>query len=188
MKKVLVSYFYAVRPALRNPFQKRIEGIDEVAAAGELARVKMRKLEDEQSDFLFEWFARGNEGRVECFSVQEILVRLPRAHTEARQFRELLDRDFVGDLEGKQEIRRDLRNQAVEVAAVRKRVVGGIDANALEDFGVLGEALLLKTSFGELSPVGIARLVVEQAAPAPGLPRGRAAKHTPLRPGGGLML
>ncbi len=105
-----------------------------------------------------------------------------------RQLGELLDRDFVGDLEGKQEIRRDLRNQAVEVAAVRKRVVGGIDANALEDFGVLGEALLLKTGFGELSPVGVARLVVEHAAPTRVLPRGRADKHAPLRQGGGLLL
>jgi len=56
-------------------------------------------------------------------------------------------------------------------------VAAGVNADGLEDLGILAQTLPLEPGFGELTPVFITRPVIEQPAPARVLPGRRADEH-----------
>ena len=66
-------------------------------------------------------------------------------------------------------------------------VVGGIDADGLEDLGVFSEAVPLEPCFSELAPVLVAGAVVKRSAPAGVLPGGRADVNALDCQGGSLV-
>ena len=110
----------------------------------------------------------------EQVGVEEVLVGLPGLLAETVQLGELLDGDGVGHLQAEQEVVRRLDDHAFQILLAGEGVVGGIDADGLEDLGVFGEAVPLEPGFGELAPVFVAGAVVEHPAPAGVFPRRRA--------------
>ena len=106
----------------------------------------------------------------EQIGVEEVLVGLPGLLPKAVEFRELLDCDGVGHLEAEQEIVRGLGDHAFQILLAGKGVVGGIDADGLEDLGVFRKRVPLESSLGKLAPVFVAGAVVDRSAPAGVLP------------------
>ena len=106
--------------------------------------------------------------------VEEVLVGLPGLLAKTVELGELLDGDGVRHLQAEQEVVRRLVDHAFEILLAGKGVVGGVDADGLEDLGVFSEAVTLEPGFGELAPVFVAGAVVEHPAPAGVFPRRRA--------------
>src|SRR5581483_8176309 len=88
-----------IRPAPRQVAQKLVQVRDEIPAMLVVARIKLRELEHEQPYVPLERLERPHERRREQVRIQEILVRLSRAKTETRQFRESFEGNIVGHLE-----------------------------------------------------------------------------------------
>ena len=82
----------------------------------------------------------------EQVGIQEILVWLPGAQAKPWQVREPLDRDLVRDLDAELKILRHVRNHASQIPVVGEFVIGGIDADRFEDFGVFGQAIPVETT------------------------------------------
>ena len=116
-------------------------------------------------------FAGLQERLREQIGVEEVLVGLPGLLAETVQLGKLLDRDGVGHLQAEQEVVRRLVDHAFQVLLAGEGVVGGIDADGLEDLGVFRQAVTLEPGFGELAPVFVAGAVVEHPAPAGVFPR-----------------
>ncbi len=106
----------------------------------------------------------------EQIGVEEVLVGLPGLLAKTVELRKLLDSDGVGHLQPEQEVVRRLGDHTFQILRAGEGVVGGIDADRLEDLGVFREAVTLEPGFGKLAPVFIAGAVIKHPAPARILP------------------
>ena len=165
-QKIFVPHLHPVRPAFRHARQKLVQVGHEIPAMLVIARIKLGELENEHADVLLERLKRFHERRRKQIRVQEILVWLSGPLAKTRQVREFLDRDFIGDFEREQEIRRHLRHHFFDVAMVREPVIPGVNANRLERLGVFGQAIALKPRFGKLAARDVSALIVNHPAPA----------------------
>jgi len=59
--------------------------------------------------------------RTKEVGIEEILVGLAGPGAKTRQVREFLEGDLIGHFEGEQKVRWDLRNHALDVAALGNR-------------------------------------------------------------------
>ena len=128
--------------------QERIERLDEVAAPGEVSRIKVGKFEHQQADIILELLAGPDKRGRKKIGIQKVLVWLPGSQAVAWQVRKPFDGDFVGDFERKAEILRHLVDHATQVIAVGKFVIGSVDAYGWENFSVFGQAILFEPAFG----------------------------------------
>ena len=128
--------------------------------------VEPAELEHQQPDLTAERLTGFQERADEQLGVEEVVVRLPRLHSETRQVGEPLQRDVVGHFEGEEKVSRHLLDQTVEILGGRELVVSSIHADGFEDLGILNEAVPLESGFGELSPVVVALFVVNLSTPA----------------------
>ncbi len=80
--------------------------------------------------------ARLQERLHEQVGVEEILVGLPGLLAEPVQLGIFLDGDGVGHLQAEQEVVRRLEDHALQILLAGEGVVGGINADGLEDLGV----------------------------------------------------
>ena len=139
--------------------------------------MKLREFQQQHADLLLESFAGPEKGRFKKIRIQEILVESACAKAESGQVTESLDRDFVRDFKSEQKIIGDSVRQKIQVAAVGKFVIGGIDANGLEHFGVFRQAKLLESRFGKLASPDVAIMFVELSLPTRIFPRGSADEN-----------
>src|SRR5882724_8795307 len=126
-------------------------------------------------------FARLDKIGFEESGIQKISIRAAGTRTKARQVGETPDGDLVGNFEGEEEFRRDLRSQVFEVSAVRKLVIGGIHTYRLEHLGVLCQTIFVKARLGKAATPDIAAIIVELTAPARVFPGGSAEKNAMRR-------
>ena len=146
--------------------EKPVEIGKEVPPALVIALIEFRKLKEQQAHVLLERLTRFEEGLGEQVGIQEILVGLPGSESETRQVREFLDGDFISHFEGKLKVFRHLRNHPFNVMLIGKLVVGGIDADRIEDLGVFGQAIPVEAAFREFASSDVAVLIVKHPAPA----------------------
>ena len=140
VKKSPVPNLDPVAPASGQLPQKLIQRFDKLPPPLELARRKVRELEDQQADVRLKLPARAEERRRKQAGIQEILIGSAGAPAKPRQVGKALDRDPVRHLEREQEIRRRLRDKLLQQAAVGKLVVSRIHADRLEHFRILRQA------------------------------------------------
>ena len=166
MQEVAVADLDPVTPAARQPAQETVQGLHEIPAAREVSRAEVRKLEHEQRDVRPERFAGIEKRRGEQVGVEKAVVRLAGPPAEAGQRGESFEGDRIRHLEGEEEVRRHLREQAFEVAALGEPVVGRVHADGLEDLGVFRQAEPLEARGGIASAPHVAGPVVEHPLPA----------------------
>jgi len=107
-----------------------------------------------------------------------MFIDAARAFAVPGQIGKLLDRDFVGDLEGKLEIRRHLGHESTQILAVRESIVCGVDADRLEHLRIFSQTTLLKARLCEFPPINIPRFIVQHPPPTGIFPR-RCADENP---------
>lgn len=173
---LLVPHLNRIRPASMQSAKETIEGGDEIAAVLVVARPKARELEHEHADFATDVLARFEKRCREQVSVEKILVRLACLRAETVQPGKLLDRDSVGDLQAKLEVRRHSIRQSLQILPARKIVIGGIHTNGPEHFGIFTEAAAVEPGFGHLAAIPVALSGVELAEPALVFPTGGTDK------------
>jgi hypothetical protein len=96
---------------------------------------------------------------------------------EAEQIGKFLERDRIGHLEAKLEITGHGIRQLLQIFPPGEIVIGGVHANRFEHFGILGQAIALKTGLGEFAPMKVPVPVIELIQPAFIFPTGRANEH-----------
>src|SRR5579885_3156291 len=104
----MVTHFNAIWPAFGKPAKKGIQCRDEVAAMREIARVKPGKLKHQKADMRADGFTRLQEHPLKHARVKKKVVRGTCTRPEARQVRELFQRNGVRHLESKLKISRNL--------------------------------------------------------------------------------
>src|SRR5205085_12504429 len=106
----------------------------EVAPGFIITIMKLREFQKQHADLRLERFTGTEKVRGKKLRIQEVLVGSACTEAESGQVAESLDGDFVRDFKAEQKIIGDSIRQKIQVAAVGEFVIGGIDANGLENF------------------------------------------------------
>ena len=136
--------------------EKPVEVGNEIAAMFVIRGPEPGKLEHEDADFGADFFAWFQECVREEVGVEEVRVRVACFGAETGEIGKFLDGDGVGDLEAELKIVGHLISEFVEIIGAREIIVGGIDADGIEDFGVFAEAIPFEACFGELATILVA--------------------------------
>src|SRR5581483_711860 len=166
LKEMAVADFNPVVPTPGKFGKEGVKDFDKIAAARKVLGIEAREFEDQCTDVFSEGFARRQKTGDKEIGVEEIRVRLAGPRAGARHVGKALDGDLVRDFEGELKIGRNLRHKALEVAFVRELVIGGVHADGLEDFSVVGQALSFEARGGEFPAPDVTIVLVENAAPA----------------------
>src|SRR5262249_429052 len=174
---IAIAQFYGIGPAGGDLPKELIQVSDKITPMLVIGLPKTRELEHEQTDIGTDRFTRLQEAFREKLGIEEILIRFPGKVAKTIEVRKFFHGDGIGHFEPEEKIFRHLIRQAFQVLLAGEGIIGGIDANRLEDFRIFAEAIPVETTFRKFPVPLVAYWVIQRAAPTRIFPRRRADKH-----------
>lgn len=133
---VAVTDFDAVGPVGRKFTEEGVEVGEEVASLAVVGGPEAGEFEEDDPDVGADLAAGFEEAGGEEVGVEEVGIGLACAGAEAVEVGEFADGDGVGDFESELEVCGDLFGEVQEVLGAGEVVVGGVDTDRGEGFGV----------------------------------------------------